>query len=133
MAKARANKESPNKNMQKVSTDILAKVPIVFTAFKETIENFVEKTIEKYEDLDLPHKKLLSITKHIVLRYLAPLILRICENHIENDLLPENGNSVSYEGDEDVIEMQNLVQKNMRALPDLHTKCQFSHTVEVFL
>ena len=117
-------------NSESESRDITARIPGRFAPFKESIESFAEQAVEHFSELKLPRKKIFSIAKHVMMRYIAPLILKMCERPKEEveDILTEIS-----ESDEDIIEMQSLVQKQLKAVPDLHTKCAFSHTSEVLI
>ena len=72
----------------------------------------------------------MDISKRVIAKYLAPFFTKLCEVPAAQ-LISELGDDT--ENEPYALEMQGLIQRFSKSVPDLHTKYSFAHSEEVCL
>jgi len=108
----------------KVLVEITAKVPTIFSHLREAVETLVKKLIEKLNAVNILEDQKTIIGYSTILKYIAPLILKLAEKQEEMENSDE---------DEIVKALKEQVQKCIKGTQAFQDKYNFSNTSEVLL
>ena len=94
--------------------------------------DFANQIVTNFAVLQLPKKRVLSITKRVIARYLTPLFVKFNESpEIISEPLNLEQKKLQYE--ELANEIQVSVQRFGKAPADFHGRYAFSHSEEVII